>query len=208
MGSISYKWIEFLVLFVFIPISYAFNYHIGIKLIIGVLGFMYVIYVLLKIEKKAFKLSPNINWTLFLKETLLKLLMIAVLTTLFVYYNNKELLFHVLLNKPLLWVFILFVYSVLSVYPQELIYRTLYFQRYESLFKGKYVFIFINALVFALAHVFFKNSLVLVLTFLGGLLFAITYYKTGSTLLVSIEHAMYGCWLFTVGMGGMLGFPA
>jgi len=27
-------------------------------------------------------------------------------------------------------------------------------------------------------------------------------------LLVSIEHAIYGCWLFTVGMGSMLGFPS
>ena len=48
----------------------------------------------------------------------------------------------------------------------------------------------------------------MVLTFLGGLIFAITYYKTKSTLLVSIEHAIYGCWLFTVGMGDMLGFPS
>ena len=54
----------------------------------------------------------------------------------------------------------------------------------------------------------FKNSLVLALTFLGGLLFAFTFYKTKSTLMVSIEHAIYGCWLFTVGMGSMLGFPA
>jgi membrane protease YdiL (CAAX protease family) len=58
-----------------------------------------------------------------------------------------------------------------------------------------------------LAHLFFKNTLVIVLTFLGGILFAITYHKTNSTLLVSIEHAIYGCWLFTVGMGSMLGFP-
>ncbi|WP_111307232.1 CPBP family intramembrane glutamic endopeptidase [Confluentibacter sediminis] len=207
MRSISYKWIEFLILFIFIPISYTFNYHIVIKMIIGILGFVYVIYILLEIEKKAFKMSRNINWKLFLKETLLKFLIIAVLTTLFVYFNNKSLLFSVMLSKPLLWVFMLFVYSFLSVYPQELIYRTLYFQRYKSLFKCQHVFILINALVFAMAHMFFKNSLVLVITFLGGLLFAITYYKTKSTLLVSIEHAMYGCWLFTVGMGGMLGFP-
>jgi hypothetical protein len=55
---------------------------------------------------------------------------------------------------------------------------------------------------------FFKNTLVLFLTFLGGVLFALTYNKTRSTLLVSIEHAIYGSWLFTVGMGNMLGFPS
>nr|WP_284041157.1 CPBP family intramembrane glutamic endopeptidase [Jejuia spongiicola] len=102
----------------------------------------------------------------------------------------------------------MFFYSFFSVYPQELIYRTFYFKRYHDIFKNKYLFIFINAIVFSLGHIFFKNSLVLALTFLGGLLFAFTFYKTKSTLMVSIEHAIYGCWLFTVGMGSMLGFPA
>lgn len=67
---------------------------------------------------------------------------------------------------------------------------------------------FLNAIVFSLGHIFFKNSLVIILTFLGGILFAITFNKTKSTLLVSIEHVIYGCWLFTVGMGAMLGFPS
>jgi len=48
----------------------------------------------------------------------------------------------------------------------------------------------------------------MILTFVGGILFALTFQKTKSTLLVSIEHAIYGCWLFTVGMGEMLGFPS
>lgn len=48
----------------------------------------------------------------------------------------------------------------------------------------------------------------MILTFIGGLLFALTFKKTKSTLLVSIEHAIYGSWLFTVGMGEMLGFPS
>ena len=42
---------------------------------------------------------------------------------------------------------------------------------------------------------------------IGGLLFAFTYSKTKSTLFVLIEHTLYGCWLYTVGMGEMLGFP-
>ena len=65
----------------------------------------------------------------------------------------------------------------------------------------------VNAALFSLAHIFFKNTLVMILTFIGGILFALTFKKTKSTLLVSIEHAIYGSWLFTVGMGEMLGFP-
>ncbi len=208
MNSTIYKVSEFFIIFILVPISFALNYSPWIKLSLGFFGFLYIIYVLLKVEKKKFKVSPNLDWKRFWKQTLVKLLAISVFTSLFVWITNKELLFNVLLNKPKLWVFILFVYSFFSVYPQELIYRTFYFDRYKMFFSNERLFIFINAMVFALAHIFFRNTLVLVLTFLGGLLFALTYNKTKSTLLVSIEHAIYGCWLFTVGMGDMLGFPA
>ncbi|GAA3627522.1 hypothetical protein GCM10022397_11370 [Flavivirga jejuensis] len=175
---------------------------------IGIIGFLYIIYVLLKVEKKKFKITPGLKWHLFWKQTIFKLGAIAILTILFVYLTESSLLFSVLLKKPKLWLFILFVYSFFSVYPQEIIYRTFYFQRYESLFKNESLFIFVNAIIFSLGHIFFENILVIILTFFGGLLFAITYKKTQSTLLVSIEHAIYGCWLFTVGMGGLLGFPS
>lgn len=208
MKSVNYKLTEFFIIFIILPISFVLNYPWQFKLVIGVLGFLYVIYILLNIEKNRFKIAPNLNWKLFWKETLLKLVLIATITTLFVWLTDSGQLFEVLSNKPKLWIIILFVYSIFSVYPQELIYRTLCFQRYEALFKSKSLFIFVNAVVFSLAHMFFKNTLVLFLTFLGGILFALTYNKTRSTLLVSIEHAIYGLWLFTVGMGSMLGFPS
>lgn len=208
MNSLQYKISEFFIIFILVPISFALNYSPWIKLAIGLIGFIYIIYVLLKIEKKPFKLNKDLDWILFFKTTLLKLLFIVVLTTLFVWITNKDFLFNVILNKPKLWLFILFVYSVFSVYPQELIYRTFFFSRYKTLFSNTKLFLFVNAIVFSLAHIFFKNTLVLVLTFSGGLLFAITFKRTTSTILVSIEHALYGCWLFTVGMGDMLGFPA
>lgn len=206
--SIKYKLSEFLFLFILFPVSLALDYSIWIKFIIGVLGFIYMIYFLLKIERKKFKISSKINWKHFWKTTIIKLLFIILITTLYVWFTDSSQLFVVLKTKPILWVLILFVYSFLSVYPQELLYRTFFFQRYQSLFKNENLFMFVNAIIFSLGHLFFKNSLVLVLTFLGGLLFAFTFNKTKSTLLVSIEHAIYGCWLFTVGMGTMLGFPS
>ena len=207
MNSIRYKSSEFFIIFILLPVSFALNFSPWIKLAIGGIGFLYVIYVLLKVENEKLTIAPNLNWKLFWKETFLKGTVIAILTTLFVWITDKEALFNVLLNKPKLWVFILFLYSLFSVYPQELIFRTFYFKRYHNLFKNKGFLVFLNAIVFALGHLFFKNSLVIILTFLGGLLFAFPYNKTQSTLLVSIEHAIYGCWLFTVGMGVMLGFP-
>ena len=208
MQSTTYKLSELFILFIVFPIAMAVDFPIWIKLATGISGFVYVIYILLKVEKNKFKISSKINWKPFWNTTILKFLFIAIVTSLYVWLTDKSQLFVVVKNKPLLWVVILFVYSLLSVYPQEVLYRTFFFQRYQLLFKNKNLFLFINAIIFSLGHLFFKNALVIVLNFLGGLLFAFTYNKSKSTLLVSVEHAIYGCWLFTVGMGTMLGFPS
>lgn len=208
MQSLKYKSIEFLLIFIVVPISFAVTFPVWIKMLVGGFGFLYIIYVLLKIENNKFKIAKQLNWKQFFKTTVLKLVVIATITSVFVYFLDRDNLFKIVINKPLMWLIFLFIYSVFSVYPQELIYRTFYFQRYQNLFNNEKLFIFINAIVFALAHLFFKNSLVILITFIGGFLFALTYKKTKSTLLVSIEHAIYGCWLFTVGMGEMLGFPS
>lgn len=208
MLSTRFKITELLIIFIIIPISFLFEYSTIIKLLIAVCGLLYIVYCLLKFDKKYFKIDKNLNWKKFWKTTFIKFLIIATITTLFVWFTKQENLFSILLEKPKLWIFILFFYSVFSVYPQELIYRTFFFQRYQILFKNKLTFIFINASLFSLAHILFKSSLVLLLTFIGGILFAYTYKESKSTLLVSIEHAIYGSWLFTVGMGNMLGFPS
>lgn len=208
MLSRNFKSIELFIIFIVLPICFALQFSIWIKMGIGLIGFIYIIYILLKVEQIKIKISTNINWIFFWKQTIYKLLIIMFLTTLFVWLSNKDLLFNVLINKPILWGFIVFIYSFFSVFPQELIYRRFFFQRYKSLFKSSNQFMFLNAIIFSLGHIFFRNSLVIVLTFLGGLLFAFTYNKTKSTLLVSIEHALYGSWLFTVGMGSVLGFPS
>jgi len=208
MQSIQYKSIEFFIIFIVLPLSFAITYPIWIKMTIGILGFSYIIFVLLKVEKNKFKMAQNLNWKSFWKRTFFHLLIIIAVTIIFVWLTDKSQLFNVMLSNSKLWLFILFFYSLFSVYPQELIYRTFFFQRYQSLFKNEWLFIIVNAALFSLAHIFFRNTLVMFLTFIGGILFALTFKKTKSTLLVSIEHAIYGCWLFTVGMGNMLGFPS
>lgn len=207
MQSTTYKLIEFFIIFVLVPVSFAVQYPIWIKMSIGAFGFLYVIFILLRIEKMKLKIAPNLKWKAFFKRVLTQFFGIAILTTLYMWFVDELNLFVMVLNKPLIWLMFLFIYSFLSVYPQELIYRTFFFQRYKNLFKNDMLFIIVNAALFSLAHIFFRNSLVMIMTFIGGILFALTFKKTRSTLLVTIEHAIYGCWLFTVGMGDMLGFP-
>lgn len=198
---------EFFLLFVAMPISFTIDYPLWIKAVFAFSGFIYIILSLKKAENISFKIKKKINWKAFVKRTAIRFLIISLLTTSYVWFTQPEALFHVPQTKPLLFMSILFVYSVFSVWPQEIIYRTFFFERYHMLFKSKSLLIFINAVVFSLAHLFFRNTLVLVLTFLGGIIFGMTYLKFRSTTLVTIEHALYGNWLFTVGMGEMLAFP-
>ncbi len=208
MESRIYRIIELWILFVFVPVSFFWNYPVQLKVGLGVIGFMYVLFLMKKAGILRFVKPEKKFWKLFFVETSIKLLLIAIITSGYVYYVAPNKLFYIVLRQPILWVMILFVYSFFSVWPQEILYRTFFFERYRSLLGRKWVVIFINGLVFSLAHVFLRSVLVLVLTFFGGILFAYTYYTKKSTLLVSIEHAIYGNWLFTVGMGEMLAFPS
>ena len=203
----NYRLFELFLLFVLIPISFAFDYPLLIKAILAVSGFVYILWILKKAEDISFKIAEGLDWKIFWKRTLITFLLIAIVTTSSVFRVAPENFLYVPLKKPGLFVGILLVYTVLSVWPQEIIYRTFFMNRYDGLFRSKKLFIFVNAILFSLAHLFFRNTLVVILTFLGGLIFAYSYLKFKSTTLVCIEHAIYGNWLFTVGMGEMLGFP-
>ena len=207
MNSKKSLFIEFLALFICIPIGLALLIPIWIKISVVVIGFGYLLYVLKGLGLLKFQIKPMIPLTSFWKRVGITFMLIAIVTSLYVWFVKPEALFYIPLNKPLLFVTILFVYSVFSVWPQELMYRTFFFERYKALFQNRKLLVFVNAFVFSLAHLFFKNTLVLVLTFVGGVLFGLTFLKFKSTTLVSIEHALYGNWLFTVGMRQMLAFP-
>jgi hypothetical protein len=108
---------------------------------------------LIKVEKLRFNITPNLNWKSFFKGVFIKLMLIALLTSLYVFITDKESLFNMVIGKPKLWVLILFVYSFFSVYPQELIYRTFFFEKYRELIKNKKLLIFINAIVFSFGYI-------------------------------------------------------
>lgn len=129
-----------------------------------------------------------------------------VASTLMVWWFLPEKLFFVVKENPGLWLGISLFYAVVSVYPQELIYRHFFYWRYSHLLSPR-LFLALNAILFSLAHTLFMNGLVFALTLAGGFLFANTYRKTQSLMVTSIEHAVYGLWLYTVGLGEMLAFP-
>lgn len=199
--------IEYILLFILVPISFCFSYPIYLKLGIGAFFFLYILLYLSNNKYFIFKHIFNNYHKKIGNQISLNLIGLVILTFVYLKFTNPEMLFNVIKTNPVMWITFIGIYSFLSVIPQEIIYRSFYFHRYKTLFPNKNVLIISNALVFSLGHIFFNNVLVSVLTFIGGLLFGYTYTKTKSLWIVSIEHAIYGCWLYTVGFGEILGFP-
>ena len=141
------------------------------------------------------------------RPILLRFAAFCVATTVTVTLLDRAALFAVVVNNPLLWLAISAVYCVLSVVPQNLVFRVFFFERYQHLFASRGAALVVNAALFAWAHVIIAHPLVFALTFCGGLLFAFSYLKHRSLVLVSLEHALYGLWLFTVGLGPYFAFP-
>ncbi|WP_173138417.1 CPBP family intramembrane glutamic endopeptidase [Kibdelosporangium persicum] len=104
-------------------------------------------------------------------------------------------------SNPWLWLAIAIGYPLLSVYPQELIYRAFMFHRYSAVFGTGAGMVVASAAAFGFAHIIFGNWFAVVATTVGGLLFASRYARSRSLLAVSIEHGLYGVLIFTVGLG-------
>lgn len=102
---------------------------------------------------------------------------------------------------PEVWLAILITYPLLSVYPQEIIFRAFFFHRYHALFPSNWGKITASSLTFGFAHIVFANWAAPVMTAIIGFQFAVTYARTESTLQVTMEHGIWGLYAFTVGLG-------
>jgi membrane protease YdiL (CAAX protease family) len=104
-------------------------------------------------------------------------------------------------QESTLWLGIIVLYPLLSVYPQELLYRAFLLHRYAPLLGTGRAAAAVSATVFGFAHLMFGNVLAVVATLVGGWLFARRHQRTRSLLVVSVEHALYGITIFTIGLG-------
>ena len=121
---------------------------------------------------------------------------------------NPDQLFSFPRERPLIYLYVMIWYPLLSVVPQELLYKTLFFERYKMLFRSPWAMVMASAIFFGFMHIIlvpnifvFEAWLPVFMTTIAGLLMAHTYFRTRSLVLVSLEHALYGCWAYTIGMG-------
>jgi membrane protease YdiL (CAAX protease family) len=107
-------------------------------------------------------------------------------------------------QHPWLWLAVLVFYPLVSVYPQEVVFRAFVFERYRPLFGSGWGMVAASAVAFGFVHLIYGNVVAVALTLVGGLLFARHYQRTRSLLVTSIEHALYGQLAFTIGLGTYL----
>ena len=104
-------------------------------------------------------------------------------------------------QKPALWAAVMVMYPLLSVLPQELAFRVFFFHRYRRLLPTLRGRVVVSSLAFGFTHLVFDNWTSILLSTAGGFLFGWTYARRPSVWLVAFEHALWGCFLFTIGLG-------
>jgi membrane protease YdiL (CAAX protease family) len=198
--------IEALLLFGGVPLLALFDLPRGVVPVAMVLALAYVTVQTIR-ARLIPKPSFGMNGFRRFGPILMLFALFAVASTVAVALLEPDRLFSVVRTDPALWLLMLVVYCCFSVYPQTLVFRSFFFERYGRLFRDERVLLLVSAVAFAWAHTIIAHPLVYALTFCGGILFGRTWLRSRSALAVSIEHALYGFWLFTVGLGGYFAFP-
>lgn len=95
-----------------------------------------------------------------------------------------------LLNMPL-WL-ILVSYALLSAPLQEVVFRGIIIRRLEVITKNKWIIIGISSVLFALVHVMFWNPMLVVATFLGGMVWGWLFMRYGNLWPIQVSHSVLG----------------
>ena len=187
---------EFTLLFIILPLLYFFDVIPFHKVIPLVALFVYCLVILITAKRiSSDKFTLTAEW----KPILLRFVIIIGITLFFIWFFADSLWADLTANKKLLVAII--IYPVLSAFPQELIFREFFYYRYATIFRNPSVLLVVNVVLFSFAHLYFMSWVVLLFTLVGGLIFSITYLKTRSLLVVTIEHTIYGSVILASGLG-------
>ena len=207
MNANQYRWLEFTLIFVSLPLlGFFLRAYLANWLIPALIILMAVCGMLLLSDPhfKRFRLTSLGQFSAVKRRLFSFFFLGALFSGMFYGIMNQENWFSLPRNSFNDWLMLLLLYPILSVMPQELIFRTYFFHRYKRIMPSKTVRIIVSASVFALAHIVYANVLAVLLAFLGGLLFSYTYAQSRSTSVCVIEHSLWGLWMFTLGLGDVL----
>lgn len=147
------------------------------------------------------RIFERLDWKMIRRHVLPRLALSAVAMLALVWALEPARLFQLPLERPEIWMVVMVFYPLISVVPQEVVFRLFFFDRYASIFAGDRAMILASGFAFGHAHLAFNNVVAYVLSIIGGCLFAHSYARSRSLSLVWLEHSLYGQFIFTVGLG-------
>ena len=186
--------LEIILIFLFIPLIMLFKNLSNYFLLVIIFTSLMIISNY-RITNKEIYLKKN-DLVFFLKSSFL--LSIVIFTYAYIFEQDNFLtLFK---NSTQIWVMVMIAYPILSVVPQEIIYRFFFFKRYASLFPNQKVMIVFNAILFSFGHIIFLNIQALLLSFFSSILFSRVFFSRGLLVCILI-HSLAGQIVFTSGLG-------
>ena len=136
-----------------------------------------------------------------MRPVLVRWVVACIGMTLFLYVYDSERVLAMAMDRGWFLLTLFILYPLISALPQEFIFCSFFFERYKPFFGSNYLMVAASAITFAYAHCLYLNPVAPTLSLLGGVIFAMTYLKTKSLAMVTIEHGLYGNFLFFIGLG-------
>ncbi|MFD2176849.1 CPBP family intramembrane glutamic endopeptidase [Veronia pacifica] len=197
------RWVEFFSLFLILPIAaYVFRERLH-PVLLPLLCFVATICFYIIYRDKKFKRFRLTNYGS-LKTMLWRSPVLFIAGGTIIWFLSDVWLNTVPVSDISKLLFLIIIYPIFSVIPQEVIFRTYLFHRYKHQFPSKTIRIIVSASAFALSHIIYANWIAVIFSFFGGLIFAYTYAASRSTAACVIEHSIWGIWLFILGFGQYL----
>lgn len=195
-------WLEMFLLYLFLPGIYLISRETGPRIPFLIPLLIAVSYCWIVLRRDSSFNRKEYGWNGFKswKKLLLYWLVYVIISTIAIWVFTPDLLFNLPKTNPLLTLMIWIFYPIWSVLPQELYYRTFFIHRYEHILPKAWL-IFVNGALFGLVHILFGSWVSVILSFFLGCWLAWRYLKYRSLLVSSLEHGLYGNWVFTVGLG-------
>ena len=162
----------------------------------------FCLFVLLKIDFR--DLDKQFEYKIFfiaIKTIVIRCVVITIVLFIILLLFYSEILFFHPLNAKSQWLQLFWLYPLFSVIPQELLFRTFLFKRYQILLPNINHRVVLSCIAFSFLHIIFLNWEAVVLSFLASIIFCRTYIIFKSILLVIIEHSILGLLTYSVGFG-------
>lgn len=207
--SRTYLWIEYLAVFVVLPLAGAEAVRrelIGARVFPVLWALAAVCFIVLMLDRR-FDRGAFVRVAGFrrhMRVILPRFVGAALALGVLVVALRPDALFSFPRRSPHWWALVMLLYPLFSVYPQGIVYRAFVFHRYRRLVGDGVGMVGLSTIAFTLCHAVFGNWVAIALTAAGGLMFAWTYWKSRSVTIAWLEHAMYGCFVFTIGLGQFL----